>query len=399
MSEILHAFSSASEPTRKAAAYAFSKGLEEKISLFTFITNTLAKDKQVNDTLRGYTHPVASRNISNRIEDSVVDALAQAVRKRYPSLTHRYYALKAKWLEKEKLEFWDRLAPPPFVAEKKIPWEQGKDIVLRSYREFSPLMADIAMKFFDEHWIDAAPKVGKYSGAFSHGTIPSLHPYILLNYQGTLRDVATMAHELGHGIHQYLSREKGILLSDTPLTIAETASVFGEMLTFQNLLKQCTTPLDRKALLANKVEDMLSTVARQIAFFDFELQVHQRRQQKELTSEDLGDLWIQKQTEVLGPVFNLSPAYRPYWSYISHFIHSPFYVYAYAFGDCLVNSLYVHYQNHPEGFADQYLNILKAGGTLRHKEILAPFGLDANDPTFWDKGLDLISQMIDELEK
>lgn len=399
LSEILNYFTSSSATIRQQAAIAFHKGLSEKISLFTFITNTLAKDKHIDDTLRGYTHSVAARNINNRIEDEVIDALVHTVKKRYPSLTHRYYQLKAQWFGKEKLDFWDRNAPPPFKNDKNISWNEGKDIVLNSYREFSPLMADIAQRFFDENWIDAAPRMGKDSGAFSHSTIPSIHPYILLNYLNTMRDVATLAHELGHGIHQYLAKDKGILLSDTPLTVAETASVFGEMLTFQNLLKQCTDPLERKALLAGKVEDMLNTVARQIAFFDFELSVHTQRKIKELTTEDLGNIWIQTQTEVLGPAFHLDDIYRVYWSYISHFIHTPFYVYSYAFGDCLVNSLYRYYQQHPQGFAEKYIEVLKAGGTLRYKEILELFGFDATDPHFWDQGLNLISEMIDELER
>jgi oligoendopeptidase F len=328
----------------------------------------------------------------------VVDALVAAVKAAYPRLSHRYYRLKAKWFGKDALDWWDRNAPLPEAPEATIPWTRARSMVLDAYRGFSPVLSDLAGRFFDRPWIDAGVREGKAGGAFSHPTVPSAHPYILMNYQGKRRDVMTLAHELGHGVHQLLAAPQGQLLADTPLTLAETASVFGEMLTFRALLKAETDPRQRKAMLAGKVEDMLNTVVRQIAFYNFESRVHAERRGGELTADRLCEIWLEIQGESLGPAIRFGDEYRWFWSYIPHFVHSPFYVYAYAFGECLVNSLYALYAGAHPGFADKYLDLLRAGGTLRHKELLAPFGLDASDPAFWAKGLGVVAGFIDELE-
>lgn len=387
------------EPARReAAAHALSKVFAENVATFALVTNTLAKDKEIEDRWRKFEDIADSRHIANCVEAPVVAALVDAVQKSYPQLSHRYYAMKAKWLGLEKLEYWDRNAPLPDSDDAQIPWTQARDTVLSAYRGFTPRMADIAEQFFDKGWIDAPLRPGKATGAFAHPTVPSAHPYVLVNYQGKTRDVMTLAHELGHGVHQVLAARQGALMADTPLTLAETASVFGEMLTFRKLLADTTDPKRRKAMIAGKVEDMLNTVVRQIAFYTFERRVHTARRDGELTAEQIGKLWMEVQGESLGPAIHLGEGYETYWCYISHFIHAPFYVYAYAFGDCLVNSLYAVYMQASDGFAERYFDMLKAGGTLRHKELLAPFGLDASDPAFWDKGLSVIRGLIDELE-
>ncbi|MEI7607425.1 MAG: M3 family oligoendopeptidase [Rhodospirillaceae bacterium] len=383
---------------RREAGEGIGKVLGDNIRLFAHITNTLVKDKEIEDKWRNYALPPSARNLSNRVEDGVVEALVAAVKAAYPQLSHRYYALKAKWFGSDRLDYWDRNAPLPNVEERVYSWDEARDIVLGACRGFSPELAAIGARFFENSWIDAPVRPGKAPGAFAHSTVPSVHPYLLVNFQGRTRDVMTLAHELGHGIHQVLAGRQGHLLSDTPLTLAETASVFGEMLTFRALLAAETEPARRRAMLAGKVEDMLNTVVRQIAFYDFELRVHTERRQGELTAERLGEIWLAVQTESLGPALRFDEGYRTYWSYIPHFVHSPFYVYAYAFGDCLVNSLYAVYTEAPEGFAEKYLALLSAGGTRRHRELLAPFGLDAGDPAFWQKGLGMVRSLIDELE-
>jgi oligoendopeptidase F len=333
------------------------------------------------------------------VEDEVVDALAGSVTEAFPRLSHRYFKLKAKWFGKERLDYWDRNAPLPQDSDRKIPWSEAEQKVLTAYGAFSPDLAEIGKRFFEERWIDAAVKPGKSSGAFSHPTVPSAHPYILMNYQGRVRDVMTLAHELGHGVHQVLSGRQGYLMADTPLTLAETASVFGEMLTFQSLLREEKDPALRKVMLAGKVEDMLNTVVRQIAFHNFETRLHDERREGELLADRICDIWMETQSESFGDAIQLDEDYRVFWCYIPHFIHVPFYVYAYAFGDCLVNSLYAVYQEAEEGFAEKYLEMLKAGGSKRHRELLAPFGLDASDPAFWGKGLGVVESMIDEIER
>ena len=383
---------------RRAASEALSKTFKENRRVFTLITNTLAKDKEISDRWRGFKDIADARHLSNRVEPEVVEALVSAVRDAYPRLSHRYYALKAKWFGKKRLPHWDRNAPLPKVDTRPIGWNEAKDTVLSAYEAFSPRMANVAEDFFTRNWIDAPTRAGKQSGAFSHPTVPSAHPYVLLNYQGKPRDVMTLAHELGHGVHQVLAGPNGALMAPTPLTLAETASVFGEMLTFKALLAKTTDVKQRRAMLAAKVEDMINTVVRQIAFYTFERKVHTARREGELTSDQLCALWMSVQGESLGPAIELKPGYETFWAYIGHFIHSPFYVYAYAFGDCLVNSLYAVYEKSHEGFAERYLAMLAAGGTKHHSELLAPFGLDAREPRFWQGGLSVIERMIGELE-
>ena len=383
---------------RKSAGQALAKTFKANERTFALVTNTLAKDKEISDRWRGFQDVADSRHLNNRVEREVVDALVSSVRAAYPRLSHRYYQLKAGWFKKKKLAHWDRNAPLPFAASGSIAWPEAKNMVLTAYRGFSPEMANIAERFFTDRWIDAPVRPGKAPGAFSHPTTPSAHPYVLMNYQGKPRDVMTLAHELGHGVHQVLAARNGALMAPTPLTLAETASVFGEMLTFKRLLAETKSARQRQALLAGKVEDMINTVVRQIAFYTFERKVHTERKNGELTAERLGEIWLSVQGESLGPAIDIRPGYENFWMYIPHFIHSPFYVYAYAFGDCLVNSLYAVYENAAEGFAERYLAMLAAGGTKHYSELLRPFGLDARDPTFWDRGLSVIAGMIDELE-
>jgi len=386
------------ETKRRQVAEALALVFKDNVRLFTLITNTLAKDKEISDRWRGFADVADSRHLANRVEKEVVDALIAAVREAYPRLSHRYYALKAKWLGKKRLAYWDRNAPLPEEPTRSIGWDDAQKTVLKAYGDFSPRMAAVAGEFFAKRWIDAPVREGKSPGAFSHPTVPSAHPYILLNYQGKPRDVMTLAHELGHGVHQVLANAQGPLMAPTPLTLAETASVFGEMLTFRALLESAPSKRERKALLASKVEDMINTVVRQIAFYSFERKVHTERREGELTAERLGEIWLEVQSESLGPAIDLKTGYENFWVYIPHFIHSPFYVYAYAFGDCLVNSLYAVYEKADKGFADRYLDMLAAGGTKHHKELLAPFGLDATDPKFWSMGLKVVEGLIDELE-
>jgi oligoendopeptidase F len=383
---------------RKVAAQALAHTFKGNVQRFALITNTLAKDKEISDRWRGFADIADERHLSNRVEREVVDALVAAVRAAYPQLSHRYYALKARWFGKRRLPHWDRNAPLPQVPMRSVPWNEAKDTVLAAYRAFSPKMADIAARFFSERWIDAPVRPGKAPGAFSHPTTPSAHPYVLVNYQGKPRDVMTLAHELGHGVHQVLAAPNGALMAPTPLTLAETASVFGEMLTFRKLLAATRNKKERRAMLTAKVEDMINTVVRQIAFYTFERAVHTERKNGELTAARIGELWMDVQQESLGPAIEFKPGYETFWCYIPHFIHSPFYVYAYAFGDCLVNSLYSVYENSTAGFADRYLAMLAAGGTKHYSELLAPFGLDARDPAFWQRGLGVIARLIDELE-
>ena len=390
-----------SEPERdrrEAGARALAQVFGDNVKLFARVHNTLAKEKEIEDRWRKMPTPQTARHLANHVEPEVVEALRNAVVAAYPKLSHRYYALKAKWMGLDKLQVWDRNAPLPIEEKKTVGWDEARGMVMSAYADFAPEMAKIAEPFFDKGWIDAGVKPGKAPGAFAHPTVTEVHPYVLLNYLGKPRDVMTLAHELGHGVHQVLAAPQGEMLSQTPLTLAETASVFGEMLTFRKLLAQAKTPNERKTLLAGKVEDMINTVVRQIAFYDFECKLHAARRAGELTPEDINTLWMSIQGESLGPVFEFMPGYETFWSYIPHFVHSPFYVYAYAFGDGLVNALYAAYEEGLPGFEEKYFEMLKAGGSKHHKELLAPFGLDASDPKFWDKGLSMIAGMIDELE-
>ena len=385
------------ENVRREASQALSATLRDNMRTFTLITNVLAKDKEISDRWHGFEDVADARHLSNRVEREVVDALVAAVQEAYPRLSHRYYKLKAKWFGRDTLNHWDRNAPLPNVPVRSYDWEEARHTVLSAYGSFSPKMADIARRFFDERWIDAPVRPGKAPGAFAHPTVPSAHPYVLVNYQGKPRDVMTLAHELGHGVHQVLAAHNGALMAPTPLTLAETASVFGEMLTFRALLANAGAD-QRRAMLAAKVEDMINTVVRQIAFYSFERKLHLARREGELTAEQIGALWMSVQGESLGPAIALKEGYETFWAYIPHFVHSPFYVYAYAFGDCLVNSLYGVYQTAQAGFVEKYFALLSAGGTRHHSELLAPFGLDARDPAFWQIGLTMIADMITELE-
>ncbi|MGR3344811.1 MAG: M3 family oligoendopeptidase [Paracoccaceae bacterium] len=383
---------------RETAARALAKVFGANVKLFARVHNTLAKEKEVEDRWRKLPTPQTGRHLSNQVEPEVVEALRNAVVAAYPKLSHRYYELKRKWLGLEVLEVWDRNAPLPMEDTRTVSWESARATVLDAYSDFSPRMAEIAASFFERGWIDAGVKPGKAPGAFAHPTVVDVHPYVMLNYLGKPRDIMTLAHELGHGVHQVLAAGQGELLASTPLTLAETASVFGEMLTFRRLLSGAKTQGERKILLAGKVEDMINTVVRQIAFYDFECKLHEARAAGELTPDDINALWMSIQGESLGPAFTFMDGYETFWAYIPHFVHSPFYVYAYAFGDGLVNALYAVYEEGEAGFQNKYFEMLKAGGSKHHKELLAPFGLDASDPKFWDKGLSMISGMIDELE-
>jgi oligoendopeptidase F len=405
ISDALNLLSDPDRARRKEAAEAVGAGFDRQIRTFALITSTLAKDKQIDDSWRRYARPVSYRNLSNQVEDAVVDALVDAVKSSYAALSHRYYRLKAGWLNVDgasaepTLAYYDRNAPLPGDIDRRFSWSEARELVLDAYGRFSPRLAEIGRRFFDNPWIDAPIRPGKQSGAFAHPTVPSVHPYLLLNYHGKARDVMTLAHELGHGVHQILAAGQGHLMSATPLTLAETASVFGEMLTFQALLSRTANPVERRFLLASKVEDMLNTVVRQTAFYDFETRVHDARREGELTAEQLGEIWLAVQRESLGPALRFDAGYRHFWAYIPHFIHTPFYVYAYAFGDCLVNALYAVYEQGAPGFAERYIEMLSAGGAKTHHELLAPFGLDAADPAFWRKGLGVIAGLIDELER
>ncbi|MEQ5870312.1 M3 family oligoendopeptidase [Sagittula sp. NFXS13] len=383
---------------REAAAHELARVFGENIRTFARVHNTTAKEKEVMDRWRGMPTSQTGRHLSNDVEPEVVEALRNAVVEAYPRLSHRYYELKRKWLGLDRMQVWDRNAPLPMETDRVIDWPEAREMVMDAYNAFDPRMGEIATPFFDKGWIDAAVKPGKAPGAFAHPTVTDVHPYVMLNYLGKPRDVMTLAHELGHGVHQVLAADQGEMLSSTPLTLAETASVFGEMLTFRKMLENAKDQKERKVMLAGKVEDMINTVVRQIAFYDFECKLHDARRGGELTPDDINALWMSVQAESLGEGFDFMEGYETFWAYIPHFVHSPFYVYAYAFGDGLVNALYATYEENPEGFQDKYFDMLKAGGSKHHKELLAPFGLDATDPKFWDKGLSMIEGFIDELE-
>jgi oligoendopeptidase F len=401
--EILDMLSNPDAAKRSEAGKSLSSTLKANERLLSLILNTIAKDKEVEDRWRGFARPVASRNLANDVDDEVVDALVDAVTGRFGDLTHRYYALKAGWMGRDQIDWWDRNAPLPGDDDRVFVWDEAERIVLDAFAGFDPEMAAMAKPFFDQSWIDAVPRAGKSSGAFSHPVTPSAHPYILMNFAGKSRDVMTLAHEMGHGVHQCMASDKGYLMSDTPLTLAETASVFAEMLAFRQLVDSADDIGTRRMLLAGKIEDMLNTVVRQVAFHNFETAFHDTRAGGELTADDISDIWMQTQRAALGPAVRIGDDYRPVWGYIPHFVHTPFYVYAYAFGDCLVNALWQSFQKASAAgtageFVDKYKYMLRAGGTERFDVALGRFGLDASKPEFWSMGLDMISGMIDELE-
>ena len=383
---------------REKSAKALANEFGKRQSLFTLVINTLAKSKAIEDEWRSFDSPQSARHLANNIDGSIIDSLRRVIVESYPDLSHRYYKMKSQWLELDRLQIWDRSAPLPFQSDKKFSWEEAQDIVRVSFRDFSTEMASIAELFFTNPWIHAPIRIGKASGAFSHPTVTDVHPYILLNYTGQPRDVMILAHELGHGIHQILASKQGELLADTPLTLAETASVFAEMLTFDNLLGSAGGEIEQKALIAGKVEDMINTVARQISFYDFESRLHTSRVNGELTSDEIGKIWMDNQKECLGPAFEFMDGYKTFWSYIPHFIHAPFYVYAYAFGQGLVHGLYSVYRDNQEGFADKYMHLLKAGGSKRYDELLAQFDFDLSDSRFWERTVESIAHYIDLLE-
>ena len=405
--EILDLLTDPDAETRRQAGDVRSKVLAEHSSTLALIFNTIAKDKQVEDKWRKFPRPVSARNLANDVEDEVVDALVASVTEAMPRLSHRYYALKARAMGVVRLNWWDRNAPFVGEDERRFSWDEARHIVRAAFGGFDAEFATLADQFFARNWIDAPSRAGKASGAFSHPTVPSVHPYILLNFHGKARDIMTLAHELGHGVHQILAGEQGYIMASTPLTLAETASVFGEMLVFQHLMAETQNPQHRRGLLAHKIEDMLGTVTRQIGFHNFEARLHAARKDSEVTAEAIGDIWLETQRQALGPAVDLDASYRALWGGIPHFFHAPFYVYAYAFGDGLVGALWQKYQNaktvsgndsERAKFVDAYKDLLRAGGTKRYDEALMPFGLDARDAAFWALGLDMIAGMIDQLE-
>ena len=384
---------------REAAGKEMNRVNKENGELFTFIYNMIIKDKAISDDKRGFKSPIASRNLDNMVEDEVVDSLAEAVRAKYASISERFYKLKAKWLGKEKIQYWDRNAPLPFADDKKYSWDEAVKLVLEAYGEFSPKLQEVAKDFFSHNWIDVPPRDGKRSGAFAMPMPEQFHPYLMLNFVGKQNDVLTLAHELGHGCHMRLSAKQGDLNDDTPLTLAEVASVFAEMLTFQSLLKKLDDDKAKLCLIASKVNDMINTALRQIAFHFFETKVHAERKNGELSEERIAEIWLEAMRESLGQYVIVDDDSKYIWPIVSHFFHSPFYVYAYSFADCLVNSLYqVYREKSVPDFADKYLHMLSETGIKRYDALLQPFSLNAHDKNFWDKGLSLIEEYIDELE-
>lgn len=397
LSEALNRLSDPSPERRHAAASALSDALAEQTPVLALALNTLAYEKQVEDRWRKYPTPATARHIANEVDAEAVEALESAVVEAYPRLSHRYYALKAKAMGVEALDYWDRNAPLDRAPPRRYSWAEARAVVLESFAALTPAFAERARTFFDNPWIDALPRPGKQSGAFSHPVAADRHPYVFLNFMDERRDVLTLAHELGHAVHQTLAAPLGTLLSDTPLTLAETASIFGEGLVFERLLAESDSQT-RRALLAGKIEDGLNTVVRQIAFHRFETRFHDRRKQGELSAEDIGKLWLEVQGESLGPAVRLNPGYEHYWSYVTHFAHAPFYVYAYAFGDLLVSALMEKRRQDPEAFAPLYQQLLAAGGSKTYVEALAPFGLDPREKSFWAAGVSRLERLVDEFE-
>ncbi|WP_334161793.1 M3 family oligoendopeptidase [Phenylobacterium sp.] len=397
LSEALNRLSSPDPGLRKQAAMALAKALGDRAPTLALCLNTLAFEKQVEDRWRKYPDPAAGRHLANEVDAASVDALEQAVVEAYPSVSHRYYRLKARVMGREALDHWDRNAPLDTAPPRLYSWDEAKGLVLESFADLAPKFADAAHTFFNQPWIDALPRPGKQSGAYSHPVTAERHPYVFMNYMGERRDVLTLAHELGHAVHQTLCQPLGTLLADTPLTLAETASIFGEGLVFERLLA-AATPEEKRGLLAGKIEDALNTVVRQIAFHRFETRFHAARLEGELSPQEIGGLWLEVMGESLGPAIRLNRGYEHYWGYISHFVHSPFYVYAYAFGDLLVRGLMEKRREDPQGFAPLYEALLAAGGTKTYVEALAPFGLDPRQKAFWAAGMKQIERLVDEFE-
>jgi oligoendopeptidase F len=395
--EALNRLSDPDGARRKAAGEALSKALEARSPVLALCLNTLAFEKQVEDRWRKYSTPAASRHIANEVHADAVEALEAAVVEAYPQVSHRYYRLKAKVMGLETLNYWDRNAPLETTSPKTYGWDEARSMVLDSFSGLAPKFADTARRFFVEPWIDARPRAGKQSGAYSHSVTADRHPYVFMNYMGERRDVLTLAHELGHAVHQTLCQPLGTLLADTPLTLAETASIFGEGLVFERLLAKAT-PAEKRGLLAGKIEDGLNTVVRQIAFHRFETRFHAARKEGELAPDEIASLFLEVMAESLGPAVTLNEGYEHYWAYVSHFVHSPFYVYAYAFGDLLVRGLMEARRERPDGFAPLYEELLSAGGTKTYVEALAPFGLNPRDKAFWAAGMKQLERLVDEFE-
>jgi oligoendopeptidase F len=397
LSEVLNRMSDPDGARRKQAAIGLSKALAERTPTLALCLNTLAFEKQVEDRWRKYPDPAASRHIANEVHADAVAALEAAVVESYASVSHRYYRLKAKAMGRDVLDHWDRNAPLDTAQPKTYGWDEAKGMVLESFSALAPKFADTAQTFFTHPWIDAKPRPGKQSGAYSHPVTADRHPYVFLNYMGERRDVLTLAHELGHAVHQTLCAPLGTLLADTPLTLAETASIFGEGLVFEQLLAKASKA-ERKGLLAGKIEDGINTVVRQIAFHRFETRFHAERMKGEVSAEEIGSIWMSCMGESLGPAIKLNRGYEHYWAYVSHFVHAPFYVYAYAFGDLLVRGLMEKRREDPKAFAPLYEDLLAAGGTRTYVEALAPFGLNPREKAFWAAGMKQLERLVDEFE-
>jgi len=398
LAEALNRLSDPDPKHRKAAAQGLAKALEANASVLGLALNTVAMEKAVEDRWRKFDTPAASRHLANEVDAASVAAMEEAVVEAYPRLSHRYYALKARLMGKKVLDHWDRNAPLDQAKPKMYGWNDARGMVLDAFEGLTPVFADHARTFFDHPWIDARPRSGKSSGAYSHPVSSDAHPYVFLNYMGERRDVLTLAHELGHAVHQTLAAPLGTLLADTPLTLAETASIFGEGLVFERLLAEAT-PADRRALLAGKIEDGLNTVVRQIAFHRFETRFHALRAESEVSADQIAEIWLEVMGESLGPAVKLNKGYEYYWAYVSHFVHAPFYVYAYAFGNLLVEALMEARERDPKGFVPLYEALLSAGGSKTYVEALAPFGLDPREKSFWAAGCLRLERLVDEFER
>ena len=397
LSEALNRLSDPKAARRKAAAEGLNEALGARVQTMALVLNTVAADHALEGRWRGFKRPADSRHLANEVDGDAVDAMAEAVAAAYPRLSHRYYALKARAMGKTRLDQWDRNAPIETTAPRGYDWAQGRELVLESFSDLGGEFADRARGFFDKPWIDGRARAGKQSGAYAHPVTSDRHPYVFLNWMGERRDVLTLAHELGHGVHQTLAAGQGSLLADTPLTLAETASIFAEGLTFDRLLT--TAPkAEQRGLLAGRIEDGLNTVIRQIAFHRFETRFHDERAAGELSVERIGEIWMEELGGSLGPAVTLNPGYEHWWSYVSHFVHSPFYVYAYAFGDLLVAALMETRAKDPAGFTPLYRELLAGGGSKGYVEALAPFGLNPRDPAFWTIGTKRLEGLIDRFE-
>ncbi|MGN6423176.1 MAG: M3 family oligoendopeptidase [Asticcacaulis sp.] len=397
LNEALTRLSAPQAAVRKAAAKGLSEALADNAPVLALSLNTLAFEKQIEDRWRKYDDPAASRHLANEVDKDAVDAMAEAVSGSYATLSHRYYALKARIMGRKSLDFWDRNAPLTEDVQKQYSWDEAKTIVLNAFAQMGPEFVRRAQLFFDHAWIDAAPRPGKSSGAYAHPVTANRHPYVMLNFTGDRREVLTLAHELGHAVHQTLCQPLGSILADTPLTLAETASIFAEGLVFEHLVATAS-PDDKKALLAGKIEDGLNSVIRQIAFHRFEEKFHAARMEGEVALDQINTIWLEVMGESLGPAIKLNDGYEVWWAYVSHFVHAPFYVYAYAFGDLLVSALMEKRREDPASFTPLYEHLLSGGGTRTYVEALAPFVMNPRDKAFWKMGCHRLESLIDQFE-